>query len=604
MLTPNKNPNAAGEKRKRGRPTGAPKPSPDASNREPQVDNDADDAEDESRPKKRGRKTQNMTKDQASIPEAQSDPVGKRGRPPKQQEPKQGNTTENALKQKRLASKPALKPEETSKSTKGKKNPASVADETTKPEPRRSGRDRRNPTEVDRAERTDVSKDESNASTSRQRRSKRSPVSELSNSNSKRSSRERNARDPAQASSSATRSGVEETGATQVANKKKSNKQIKHGQEEATVTERGGPTVQNAESKKRRQRPPSTVQDEPQENPPRPRKSKEKGKSTTQISAAEDMENDAPKRRARPKVSVQATQESSQGGGSESRAPRRERSSSVARTKEPPPKSRQKEANVEVESSGSSDEEPDLPFRQLKETQLKIARSTVRSKWSRLDGPSINIINSLLSDAQRPALFRLQNTNRRREHASAAMGVASRKVRAKLIQGFPFPAPIVAASSRANPRSYEDEFDFERTVDNLQNLENTLNPLLHSVDLLEKEIKKQEDALAKDYHSLHRLENNARLKTNEWREKAKREHALAPGVKRTDSSHHREFYDQLELVPSAEDSVFKAFATVCEDHRFSILIRNQALIIIQSCRVRKTRNWSCSRGRSGAIWKA
>lgn len=100
----------------------------------------------------------------------------------------------------------------------------------------------------------------------------------------------------------------------------------------------------------------------------------------------------------------------------------------------------------------------------------------------------------------------------------------------------------------------------------MQNLENTLNPLLHSVSLLEKEIKKQEDALAKDYHALHKLENNARSKTKEWRETAKREHALAPGVKRRDQGLHREHGDQLELVPPVEDGLVGSLFSVRQDH--------------------------------------
>lgn len=209
-----------------------------------------------------------------------------------------------------------------------------------------------------------------------------------------------------------------------------------------------------------------------------------------------------------------------------------------------------------------SEEDDTLPFRYLKETTRNIQRSTISDKWTPLDPPSIDAVSNFLADAQRPVLSRLQNTNQRREYASSALGIVIRRLRSRLVKGVPFPAPTAGASTRANAASYENDFDFERIVDAIQTLENTLNPLLHSVSLLQKEITKEEAALARDYESLHRLQTNAKAEAKEWREKTRREHVLAPGLKRK-GEHEDESQDQLELVPAVEDGASGGLFKVC-----------------------------------------
>lgn len=212
------------------------------------------------------------------------------------------------------------------------------------------------------------------------------------------------------------------------------------------------------------------------------------------------------------------------------------------------------EDDEDEDDASSEEDEQELPFRYLKETTKSIPRSVISEKWNALDGPSINAVGALIADAQRPVLLRLQNTSRRREHASAALSAISRRLHAKLVKGFPFPAPTAARPGRPPASgSHEDEFDFERTMNAVQGLENTLNPLLHSIGLLEREIKKEEDALARDYDNLHKLETNARSEVKGWREKAKREHVLAPGIRRKgDNGDYDDERDRLELVTRPE----------------------------------------------------
>lgn len=465
-----------------------------------------------------------------------------------------------------MAKKPSGTSKEISRPAKIQGKSASIAGESLTSQPRRSGRERRlwKPDNVYGAKRTNTSKDGSSPSQPRRRRSKELPEFDPPSSTSRRRGNEGAARDAGEASSSTQPVDGSTRSAVQNAKKGKFRKQVKGTQGEANASEQERPARPNAEGQKRHQ-PSLDAQDHAQKNVPRPLKTKDrKGQTQAHHPVADGSEKRSTTRRGRPKASGPTTEEPDTGGPSEPRGPNREPVSKVLKKvkqkKEAPLKPRQDEVN------GSSEEETELPFRHLQEVTQNVPRSMVASKWNRLDVPSINIVSSFLADAQRPVLFRLQNTNRRREHASAAMGVVTRRLRTKLIKGFPFPAPTVGASARAKFGSYEDEFNFERTVDTMQNLENTLNPLLHSVDLLEKEIKKQEDALAKDYQSLHKLENNARSKTKEWREKAKREHALAPGVQRRDQGFHRELDDQLELRLPVEDGPFGGFSSVRQYH--------------------------------------
>ena len=184
----------------------------------------------------------------------------------------------------------------------------------------------------------------------------------------------------------------------------------------------------------------------------------------------------------------------------------------------------------------------------MKSQTRQVSRKTIEAKWAPLNPPAIAAIASLLSDAQRPVLLRLQDTRNRREHASAALSVITRRLRSKLVKGMPFPPPTATTTS-ANRTAVEDDFDFERTVDGIQALENALNPLLHSVALLESEKAKEQAALEKDYAALNTLVANARAEVRGWRERRKREHPLAPAAKKVGEADAAD-EQPLELVKS------------------------------------------------------
>jgi FtsZ-binding cell division protein ZapB len=97
----------------------------------------------------------------------------------------------------------------------------------------------------------------------------------------------------------------------------------------------------------------------------------------------------------------------------------------------------------------------------------------------------------------------------------------------------PFPPPatklVGLRRDKANAGGgHVEELDFESTVDSIESLETMLDPLLHSVALLEKEKAKEEAALERDYETLRTLESNAKAEARGWRERMRKAHPLAP----------------------------------------------------------------------------
>lgn len=288
---------------------------------------------------------------------------------------------------------------------------------------------------------------------------------------------------------------------------------------------------------------------------------KKKGVAASDKADAPAADYIQPKRRGRKARDDAASEQPEASKPSNSGGPRArpsENQVAEAQSQEPRPvgskrktlKPRRSEPKVEHDTDPeSSEDDEELPYRYIQEIIRHVSRTIIADKWTPLDTPAIHVICAFLTDIQRSVLLRLQNTTQQRGHGSAALGAITRRLQSRLRKGYPFPAPTTTGSSRANAGSYEDDFDFERVVDAKQALENSLNPLLHSVGLLEREIVKEEAALARDYDQLHTLEANAKSVVSEWREKAKREHLLAPGIKKK-GNQEVDARHCLEFVPS------------------------------------------------------
>lgn len=388
--------------------------------------------------------------------------------------------------------------------------------------------------------------------------------------NPRRGARERRARDRTQVSSG-DRPGdgneVQSKPLAEDAKTKQKRADASSKEDSTSKAQKRGHSAATGKTQPKRGRPRVGIEDGGEERALQPQqgnRSKAPGNASKgakdSVETGSEAKGSQPKRRGRPKADQ--SQVLGQDQPSEALLPVRSRPAKTGedqdearpKPKRQQPQPKQLEPVPEESESPEPEEESELPFRHLREATRNISRHTISEKWNALDGPSINAVGAFLADAQRPVLLRLPDTGRRREHASSALSTVSRRLRSKLVKGFPFPAPTAGVPNRAGQGSYEDDFDFERIVDAIQNFESTLNPLQHSVGLLEREIKKEEDALAKDYDSLHRLEANARSEAKGWREKARREHVLAPGVKKKGEDGDEEgARDSLELVPRAEE---------------------------------------------------
>ncbi|ROW02593.1 hypothetical protein VPNG_07879 [Cytospora leucostoma] len=603
-------PKAPDQKRKRGRPPGASRVEHDASRSEAPIANDEPDAEEQARPRKRGRKTGADNVSTVAGAAAQDGPAqpARRGRPPKTS-PQDAASNTKALSERQGKGTRRNQEETTNKSTKitvGKKekqqsHDARAEEKKQSSGPRRSGRERRplNSDEAVGSNRqtspkrrlpqnesngaapvaTGATQDKVEAGKSKRKRNGKAVQGNESRAEDgssspkpRRSARERRARDPNQGSNGGRPDDGSEAQSTSPA------EDAKPKQKRAGASPKDGATsnaqqrghgAETGNTQPKRGRPRVGIEDGEEGRALQPQqgnRSKAPGKASKgakdSVATGPEEEGSQLKRRGRPKASADQSQASEKDQPSEARLPvrgrpaksREDQDEARPKPKRQQPQPKRVEPVPEDSESPEPEEEPELPFRHLREATRNISRHTISEKWNALDGPSINAVGAFLADAQRPVLLRLQDTGRRREHASSALSTVSRRLRSKLVKGFPFPAPTAGAPNRAGQGSYEDEFDFERIVDAIQTLESTLNPLQHSVGLLEREIKREEDALAKDYDNVHKLEANARSEAKGWREKARREHVLAPGIKKKGEDGDDEVpRDNLELVPRAKD---------------------------------------------------
>lgn len=532
-------------------------------------------------PRKRGRKAKqdNNTAGLAFAQDSGAARPGKRGRPRKNNEQHAAKVEpEVGYKERAGRDLETIAGERVNSIQKGGKVAKAPADEDlASSEPRRSRRERRagypdmvlGTNQPDQSSRHTATTTPSDPQFRPTKQTK--PASNLPSSTPRRGARERRPRDPAKVFGG--RRDGNEAEPTQAAEQPRPKTRSKAPQEGVAASRFLEPVSSTEEAVVQKRRGHSSLDrnESPGEGPSRPRRTKQKEVEEAQASILEPAEGDAqPKRRGRPRTVAAAQEQDSELRRSSSFLDHRGRSReghegqepASAKRKRKAPASRPPEPQAE-DASSESGEEQQLPFRYLQETIRDIPRSTV-AKWNSLDPTSINAVNAFLADAQRPVLLRLQDTNRRREHASAALSQISRRVRTKLAKGLPFPPPTGGVSTRTNVGSYEDEFDFERTVDAVQTMENTLNPLLHSVGLLEKEIEREEDGLAREYDDLHKLEMNAKAKAKEWENMGRRDHVLAPGMKTKGVVDGREPRHRLELVPAVDDEIVGGLFTVSQ----------------------------------------
>ncbi|KAM3065276.1 hypothetical protein ACMFMG_004338 [Clarireedia jacksonii] len=164
-------------------------------------------------------------------------------------------------------------------------------------------------------------------------------------------------------------------------------------------------------------------------------------------------------------------------------------------------------------------EKPEKPpsYRHLAAVTRRVSRETIDAKWEPLPPGCLEKISNLLVDVQRPVVLQVRD-ERKKTQASTAIQMISRRLLSKVRKGMPFPK-----STRTNR---EDDFDFEKILDYNLALEARLTPVLHSNELLESELRKEEILLENEQKYLADLEVNAKDEALKRRQTARKAHPL------------------------------------------------------------------------------
>ncbi|KAI2467274.1 CENP-Q, a CENPA-CAD centromere complex subunit-domain-containing protein [Annulohypoxylon bovei var. microspora] len=491
-------PEAANQKRKRGRPanasgtqatlTGQGQLATASENtREPEMD-------ESSRPKKRGRRanaeapSQTQPEPEASLPER-----AKGKRVPSPTAPPDGNRegaadegTETANPERRKRGRPRVSNEGVEENSQSNAASENVA-------PKKRGRPRGADTSKDNEPEADEADDENEGNSSLLRRSgrvRRSPGS--------------------------LNKGVQET-AKSAGGPSKGQKPKKRGRPSLTITER--PAEETEE--------------------PAPQPKKKRGRPSLNNQPPEDVEGNSasqkqPKKRTRPPSSGENATTSTKDKG---KKPQRQTSQDPPdsaqedsqqlrgrpRQSKTSPRQRQHRRSSDTQnrsSSADSSTSPPPRYRHLTTRTRRVPRNIIESKWTSLEAPALASVTSLLQAASRPVLLRVTNAQKH-AHAQSALNAVANRLRSKLGRGLPFP-PSTTAARR------EEDFEFERTISGIQGLEAALDPLLHSVELLRRERERARRDLDAEYKVLRGLGANARAEARERRERVRKMHVLVP----------------------------------------------------------------------------
>lgn len=146
-----------------------------------------------------------------------------------------------------------------------------------------------------------------------------------------------------------------------------------------------------------------------------------------------------------------------------------------------------------------------------------MSRQTIEAKWEPLPPTCVERISQLLQGVERPVVLRVYD-ERKRMQASTAVHMVTRRLLSKISKGLPFPPGIHGQR--------EDDFVFEKVLDNNRVLEAQLTLALHSNELLEAELAKETALLESESGFLAELEANAKSEASRRRQAGRRFHSL------------------------------------------------------------------------------
>ena len=180
-----------------------------------------------------------------------------------------------------------------------------------------------------------------------------------------------------------------------------------------------------------------------------------------------------------------------------------------------------------------------VPHFAPKERELPI--SLIQSKWKPLEPPARAVSAEMLRLASVQVLQACPSGPRRDLYRQAVESVM-RQVARQQAKKLPFPAASAAAQARvrrSNKRrnagsqqndGRELELDRQRVEHDVREAEETLTPLVHSVKVLEAEMRRLEQVLDEDRRQAEELERNAKEAKAVSEKRLKKAHKFVPGA--------------------------------------------------------------------------
>ncbi|KAI9804593.1 MAG: hypothetical protein M1833_006666 [Piccolia ochrophora] len=163
-----------------------------------------------------------------------------------------------------------------------------------------------------------------------------------------------------------------------------------------------------------------------------------------------------------------------------------------------------------LDADGGEDGRPEFPH--LKPRVKRVSLESVK-KWEKLPSLTQERVRRMFDAVERPVMMRYRDGKRRVE-AQTALASLMRRL-AKGLAKLPFPQTTKDA-----------HFDHDKLLEMNRVLEAQLTPELHSIALLEAEVKKEEGLLQADRQRLSELEKHARAEASRRKQQGKRVHPL------------------------------------------------------------------------------
>lgn len=248
--------------------------------------------------------------------------------------------------------------------------------------------------------------------------------------------------------------------------------------------------------------------------------------SRTKKKASHTIEEPAQKQSSKPKKRVRISdvsqtiepqtkiKQSRQLNASE---PTKKRKESIPDDQQSQQQSKRRRMDGSQDDRTETEKSEPLPYQHLEAVTRRVSHETINTKWEPLPPGCLDRISELLIDVQRPVVLQIRD-ERKKTQASTALQMIGRRLLSRVRKGMPFP--------RGTKANREDDFDFEKILNHNRALENHLTPVLHSNELLEAELRKEEILLESEEKYLEELEANAKDEATSRRQAARKTHHL------------------------------------------------------------------------------